>query len=64
MTKDDLDRLKIIYGGPLSITADYSNRLVEATAIGQEKLWSSGNLHRHLALLEGHVSKAVRKQLF
>ena len=64
MTEDNLDMLKFFYGGPLSVLREHSDRLAKATAIGQEKLWSSANLHCHLALLEGHVSKAVRKQVF
>ena len=51
MTYEDLTKLNITCSDVLVLYPNWENRISETTSLGQDELWSSTNLYRHLALL-------------
>ncbi|KAG1789466.1 uncharacterized protein HD556DRAFT_1311416 [Suillus plorans] len=57
MTMEDLTKLKITCTGFIRLKPNLAERITATTALGQNELWSSVYLSRHLHFLGGHISK-------
>jgi hypothetical protein len=60
MTMDHLTKLKIKFSGDMGVKSSSKDRIAATSSLGQNELWSSANLYRHLQLLENLVPKKVR----
>lgn len=59
MTDAKLVHLGITPRGFLRLKPDLDGRSAETTSLGQDKLWSSSNLRRHLDWLEELITRTV-----
>ena len=64
-TMETLDKLKItLTSGFMDLKPNLKERIEATTFLGENELWSSQNLYRHLDLLENHVPRRACSRLF
>ena len=60
MTAETLTKLKITFTGFIALKPNSEQRILATKSLGENELWSSANLYRHLLVLETLIPRTVR----